>query len=522
MKKLLLCLWLVLGSVVAQAQTANGLINAASTDCSTANSCVTVAPNVPTSSVGVELTGTFAGTFQFEGTIGGSTWVAVNATPVASTTAVTSATAAGVWQIAAAGLTGVRVRCSTYSSGAANVALVASSGAAKRNSGGGAGTGDVVGPASATDGHLATFDGTTGKLIKDGGAALATPVTLANGGTGAALTASNGGIHYSTATVTAILAGTATAGQIIRSGASTAPTWSTATYPATGGTSGLALVSDGTNFVSTAVANSITGTANQVVASAATGAVTLSLPQSIATASTPQFAGLGIGAAAATNQLTHTQGSLTGASTPAYTHTATWNSGTTVMTDHFVNITDTASGSASLLTDLQVGGVTKFNVRKDGYVSGTGWLTTFNAAGNINASADIQLLFGSKLTWSSGPNILSSANNIITISNASSVTGFRFQTGLPTYSSACGTGRAVTAGSTDTVGSINVGTGGVANSCVIAFATTWASAPFCIVADNTNPTATTAATSTTLLTLTTAVAWAASDVITWICIGPRA
>ncbi len=37
---------------------------------------------------------------------------------------------------------------------------------------------------------------------------------------------------------------------------------------------------------------SITGTANQVIASAATGAVTLSLPQSIAAASTPTFAGL--------------------------------------------------------------------------------------------------------------------------------------------------------------------------------------------------------------------------------------
>ncbi len=33
-----------------------------------------------------------------------------------------------------------------------------------------AGSGDVVGPASATDGHLAVFDGATGKLLKDGGA----------------------------------------------------------------------------------------------------------------------------------------------------------------------------------------------------------------------------------------------------------------------------------------------------------------------------------------------------------------
>lgn len=38
------------------------------------------------------------------------------------------------------------------------------------NVGGASSGGDVVGPASATDGHLAIFDGTTGKLIKDGGA----------------------------------------------------------------------------------------------------------------------------------------------------------------------------------------------------------------------------------------------------------------------------------------------------------------------------------------------------------------
>lgn len=38
---------------------------------------------------------------------------------------------------------------------------------------GGGGAGDVVGPASATADHIATFDGTTGKLIKDGGATIA-------------------------------------------------------------------------------------------------------------------------------------------------------------------------------------------------------------------------------------------------------------------------------------------------------------------------------------------------------------
>lgn len=40
-----------------------------------------------------------------------------------------------------------------------------------------AGTGDVVGPAGATDGHLAIFDGGTGKLLKDGG-----PIPAGGGG----------------------------------------------------------------------------------------------------------------------------------------------------------------------------------------------------------------------------------------------------------------------------------------------------------------------------------------------------
>ena len=59
------------------------------------------------------------------------------------------------------------------------------------------------------------------------------PTSLSLGGTNAALTASNGGIFYSTASAGAILSGTATANQMLQSGASGAPSWSTATYPAT-------------------------------------------------------------------------------------------------------------------------------------------------------------------------------------------------------------------------------------------------------------------------------------------------
>lgn len=89
-----------------------------------------------------------------------------------------------------------------------------------------------------------------------------TVIDLAHGGTNANLTASNGGIFYSTSTAGAILSGTATAGQILRSGSSAAPSWSTATYPATAGTSGKILISDGTNIVSSTPTypNSASGT----------------------------------------------------------------------------------------------------------------------------------------------------------------------------------------------------------------------------------------------------------------------
>lgn len=44
----------------------------------------------------------------------------------------------------------------------------------------------------------------------------------------------------------------------------------------------------------------------------------------------------------------------------------TWNSGATAFTGWKLNVTDTASAAGSLLLDLQVGGVSKFSVRKDG------------------------------------------------------------------------------------------------------------------------------------------------------------
>ena len=79
---------------------------------------------------------------------------------------------------------------------------------------------------------------------------------LTRGGTNASLTASNGGIVYSTASALAVLAGTTTANQILLSGSSTTPAWSTATYPATTTVNQLLYSSSTNTVVGLATANS--------------------------------------------------------------------------------------------------------------------------------------------------------------------------------------------------------------------------------------------------------------------------
>lgn len=168
--------------------------------------------------------------------------------------------------------------------------------------------------------------------------ALTTPLALNFGGTNANLTASNGGIFYSTASAAAILSGTATANQVLLSGSSAAPSWSTATYPPTttinqvlysssnnviggitasnngvliSGTTGIpSWLAAGTTgqylaattgsppswaTLSSAAVTSISGTANQINASASTGAVTLSLSSTIITPGTIAINGMTTG-----------------------------------------------------------------------------------------------------------------------------------------------------------------------------------------------------------------------------------
>lgn len=76
---------------------------------------------------------------------------------------------------------------------------------------------------------------------------------LANGGTAANLTASNGGIFYSTGAAGAILSGTATASLPLLSGASAAPTWATISYPISATSGGVPFFSSTTVMGSSAL-----------------------------------------------------------------------------------------------------------------------------------------------------------------------------------------------------------------------------------------------------------------------------
>jgi hypothetical protein len=87
---------------------------------------------------------------------------------------------------------------------------------------GGGGSGDVVGPASATDSAIALFDGTTGKLLKNG-------VIYTNANTASTVVQRDASGNFSAGTITATLSGNA-------STATSAATWTTARTLSIGGT----------------------------------------------------------------------------------------------------------------------------------------------------------------------------------------------------------------------------------------------------------------------------------------------
>ena len=74
--------------------------------------------------IGVQITGTFSGTLQFEMTIDGTNYVAVQTQSVTTGTISTTTTTTGVFRFEAVGALAVRLNATAWTSGTATVTLV--------------------------------------------------------------------------------------------------------------------------------------------------------------------------------------------------------------------------------------------------------------------------------------------------------------------------------------------------------------------------------------------------------------
>lgn len=110
-----------------------------------------------------------------------------------------------------------------------------------------------IGNINAADIYIGSAN--TGSINLTGKLVLGTVLGLSSGGTNANLTANNGGIVWSNATQLQILAGTATAGQMMLSGATATPSWSATTYPSTNAINTLLYASSANVMSALATAN---------------------------------------------------------------------------------------------------------------------------------------------------------------------------------------------------------------------------------------------------------------------------
>jgi hypothetical protein len=152
----------------------------------------------------------------------GSTGVTITSDATAANTASTIMARDGSGQVAATTFTGALAGNATTATSAPASGLTGATLAS-----------NVLASSLTSVGTLTGGATGAGFTVALGTSTITGQLPLANGGTAASLTASNGGIFYSTASAGAILAGTATARQMLQSGASGAPAWSTTTWPAT-------------------------------------------------------------------------------------------------------------------------------------------------------------------------------------------------------------------------------------------------------------------------------------------------
>ncbi len=229
-------------------------------------------------------------------------------------------------------------------------------------------------------------------------------VGLLYGGSNKAITADNGAMVYCDADSFELLASTATAGQIIRSGASSAPSWSTTTYPATNAINTIMYAS------SANVLGVITPVNSAVLISSSGGVPSMSttLPSGIAatnmTLTTPS---LGVATATSINKVAITA--------PATSATLTIADGKTLTVSNILTFTGTDSSSVA----FGAGGTVAYDTDST-------FVPVLDFAGGTTG-----------ITYTTQTAIYSRVGNVVTfsinlvLSNKGSSTGAAHITGLP-------------------------------------------------------------------------------------------
>lgn len=237
-----------------------------------------------------------------------------------------------------------------------------------------------------SSGWLLLVPGTAGLPLLSGGTG-ADPaygsIGLVGGGTGASLTASNGGIFYSTASAGAILAGTATASRMLLSGASAAPAWSTATWPATTTINQLLYSSAANTVVGLATANS----GVLVTSSGGVPSISTTLPSGL-TIPSPALSAPSIGVATGTSLALG--GATLGSNAIAVTGTALFNGAITGAAD-----VNSFSFNTVQVTSFRTTGISVFG---DGSGKVASLLNTANSAVGWLVAADVPLGWSSAAT----------------------------------------------------------------------------------------------------------------------------
>lgn len=145
-----------------------------------------------------------------------------------------------------------------------------------------------------------------------------------------------------------------------------------------------------------------------------------------------------------------------------------------------------------------------------------------SSGGELAPGTDLRLVSAAQIYWVSKASVKSPYDGALSVTTNNASVGSVFKADALPTAGTCGTSPAVTAGSTPLAGSVNVGTGGTATSCTVNFnGTAFTTAPFCMATSATSNVVTRATATGTVLTLAATTAWTASDVVAWICIGPK-